>query len=135
MTNTEFEQVYYPRYNSKIQAIARKIAQRNDALADELYQEGLMALWQLNPKGATNNEDAYIRQAVKFRMIDYLRREHLARFESLTAHLERGDQVVRDEDTGETKLVTLRETHRRNTMLDDDESRAAVILEDRNEER
>lgn len=104
MTNEDFDEVYYPKYNSVIRAIARKLANTNDALTDDLYQEGLMALWLCNPQGAQRNQDAYIRQAVKFRMIDFLRREKLADKESLDLQLEHGRQVVRGDD-GALSLV------------------------------
>jgi DNA-directed RNA polymerase specialized sigma24 family protein len=129
LTNEAFEQIYYPRYESVIRAIARKVGQRNEALIEDLYQEGLIALWDLDPAQAARNEDAYIRQAVKFRMIDYMRRERPALYESLTAHLERGEQVVRDEDTGHVRIVGARETRRRVPFPDEDDSRAAHILE------
>jgi DNA-directed RNA polymerase specialized sigma24 family protein len=93
MTNEEFE-AYLPKYDLTIRAIARKLAQTNDTLAEDLYQEGLIALWNCTPRRAKNNPDAYIRQAVKFRMIDYLRRERIYMTESLEARLERGEQLV-----------------------------------------
>lgn len=129
VTNAEFEQEYYPKYKAKIRAIARKIAQQNDALVDDLFQEGCVALWELDLTQANTNLDAFIRQAVKFRMIDFMRRERPKLYESLTAHLERGDQVIRDEDTGEVRLLTVRETHRRSLLLDEEDSRAASLLE------
>lgn len=98
MTHEEFNEVYYPKYNSTIKAIARKLAITHDALADDLYQEGLMALWLCTPAAAHKNPDAYIRQAIRFRMIDFLRREKISNFESLDHHLEKGRQVVRGDD-------------------------------------
>ena len=97
MTNQEFEQLYYPKYNTVIRAIARKLAQTNDTLAEDLYQEGLIALWKCDPRKAKDNLDAFIRQAVKFRMIDCLRRERLKMTESLDARLEGIEQLVMDE--------------------------------------
>lgn len=111
MTHDDFNEVYFPKYSSVIRAIARKLANTNDSLADDLYQEGLMALWLCNPKGAKRNQDAYIRQAVKFRMIDFLRREKLADKESLDLHLEHGRQVVRGDD-GNVNLVRHRKLRR-----------------------
>jgi DNA-directed RNA polymerase specialized sigma24 family protein len=89
-----FEQTYLPKYDLVIRAIARKLAQTNDTLAEELYQEGIIALWNCDPSKARDNPDAYIRQALKFRMIDYLRRERIYHTESLDARLERGEQLV-----------------------------------------
>jgi DNA-directed RNA polymerase specialized sigma24 family protein len=103
MTNEQFENEYYPRYNSVIRAIARKLAQTNDVLAEECYQEGLIALWNCDPSRARDNPDAYIRQAVKFRMIDHLRKERLYNIESLEARLELGDQLV--SELGDLALV------------------------------
>lgn len=114
MTNAEFERVYYPKYDTIIRAIARKLANKNDALMEDLYQEGLIALWKLEPRYAKDNVDAYIRQSVKFRMIDFVRKERPALYDSLTGHLERGDQVIKDEDTGEIRLLSVRDNHRRN---------------------
>jgi DNA-directed RNA polymerase specialized sigma24 family protein len=111
MTHDEFNEVYYPKYNSVIRAIARKLANTNDTLAEDLYQEGLLALWLCNPKGAQRNKDAYIRQAVKFRMIDYLRKEKLMSQESLDYHLESGRQIIRGAD-GATRIVRYRDKSR-----------------------
>jgi len=96
MTNEEFERIYLPKYDLVIRAIARKLAQTNDTLAEDLYQEGLIALWNCTPHRARDNPDAYIRQALKFRMIDYLRKERIYATESLEARLERGEQLVMD---------------------------------------
>lgn len=119
MTNTEFEKVYYPKYESVIKAIARKIAHRNDALMDDLISEGMIALWKLEPTKAKDNPDAYIRQAIKFRMIDWMRREKPAMYESLTRLLENGDQLVQDPDTNEVLLVRGLEQNRRVSKEDD----------------
>lgn len=117
MTNEEFETLYMPKYNLVIRAIARKLATTNDNLADELYQEGLIALWNCNPSRARDNKDAYIRQAVKFRMIDYLRRERIYNTESLEARLERGEQLVFD-NSGGFDLVVPRKLKRRDVSQD-----------------
>jgi DNA-directed RNA polymerase specialized sigma24 family protein len=96
MTTEEFETFYFPKYDLTIRAIARKLAHTNDTLAEDLYQEGLVALWNCVPERARDNRDAYIRQSVKFRMIDYLRRERIYILESLDARLENGQQIVAD---------------------------------------
>lgn len=103
MTNEQFDQ-YYVRYGTVIRAIARKVAQHNTAVYDDLVQEGAIALWLCTPEKARDNEDAFIRQAVKFRMIDYLRKMKPKRFRSLTQAIENGAQLVRDEATGELHL-------------------------------
>ena len=124
MTNEEFENTYLPKYDLVIRAIARKLAQTNDTLAEDLYQEGLIALWNCKPHRARDNPDAYIRQALKFRMIDYLRRERIYATESLEARLERGEQLVMDV-AGSFDLVIPRERlktkNQKPTAQDDDE--------------
>lgn len=75
MTNEQFETEFYPKYKSTIQAIARKLARENDDLVEELFQEGCIAMLNCKPEKAKTNQSAFIRQAIKFRMIDYLRRE------------------------------------------------------------
>lgn len=93
MRRREFERHYYPKYQASIRAIARKLAQRDDELAQDLEQEGAFALLLLNPDLATSNADAWIRQALKNRMVDYLRKQNPGRYESLDARLEAGDQL------------------------------------------
>lgn len=107
MTNEDFAE-YYPRYGGVIRAIARKLAQRDDELVLDLEQEGAMALLFLNPKLATTNPDAWIRQAIKNRMIDYLRKLNPQKYESLDARLASGDQVHQSYTGGELFLVTHR---------------------------
>jgi DNA-directed RNA polymerase specialized sigma24 family protein len=104
MTNEEFEATYYPKYKSVIRAIARKLAMTNDALVEDLYQEGLVALWNCQPRLARDNPDAFIRQSVKFRMIDFLRKEKLSSTESLDARMEVGEEIV-ERAPGELALV------------------------------
>lgn len=106
MTNDEFTNVYFPRYEGVIRAIARKLAYRNDALMEDLYSEGTIALWKVNPKKAKDNPDAYIRQAIKFRMIDRIRKERPGQMESLDLLLDHGHQVVYDEDA-ETPILLM----------------------------
>lgn len=118
MTNDEFERIYLPKYELVIRAIARKLAQTNDTLAEDLYQEGLIALWNCTPNRARDNPDAYIRQALKFRMIDYLRRERIYSIESLEARLERGEQLVEGIDGG-IDLVAPREPRRPSVSVKD----------------
>lgn len=124
MTNEEFESVYYPKYHAVIKAIARKLAHKNDALMEDLVSEGLIALWKLDPHKARDNPDAYIRQAVKFRMIDWVRKERPNMYESLTPYLDRGDQVVQDSDTQQARLVRVHEVHRRAVFEDEDYARS-----------
>lgn len=62
-------------------------------------------------------------------MTDYIRRERPAYYESLTARIERGEQVIQDADTGELRIVGVRDTRRRNPANEEEDSRAALILE------
>jgi DNA-directed RNA polymerase specialized sigma24 family protein len=107
MTNDEFEKVYFPKYDLTIRAISRKLGQTNDTLVEDLYQEGMIALWNCDPQRARDNPDAYIRQAIKFRMIDFLRRERVSEIESLDARLENGEQLTLD-PAGDLGLVARR---------------------------
>lgn len=108
MRNKEFSQYYYPRYNTIITAIARKLGGTDDDLVDDLEQEGRIALLALDPSRATSNEDAWIRQALKNRMVDMLRKYNPRIYESLTRLLENGDQLERDEATGDVRLLSSR---------------------------
>lgn len=94
---------YLPRYINDIQAIARKLAKRDQELFEDLVQEGRIALWGLNPKKARDNEDAWIRQAIYNKMVSFLRRERRRVFDSLDSLLERGAQVM--ESDGEAHMV------------------------------
>lgn len=92
MRRRDFEK-FYKRYAPSIRAIARKLAQRDDELVQDLEQEGALALLLLNPARATTNPDAWIRQALKNRMVDYLRKLKLQKYDSLDGRLDNGDQV------------------------------------------
>ena len=96
--------VRYARYRTVIIAIARKLARDNDDLVDDLCQEGAVCLWKLDFSKARTNPDSMARQAIKFRMIDYLRRNDLRRMESLDRRMESGDQLEQDICTGELRL-------------------------------
>lgn len=104
MKRTDFDQ-YYERYRSVITAIARKLAGRDDDLVADLEQEGAIALWNLNPGIAVTNLDAMVRQAIKFRQIDYLRRQNPQQYESLDGLLEGGNQLESD-PLGGSRLVS-----------------------------
>lgn len=138
MTNDEFTHVYYPKYSAVIKAIARKLAQRNDALMEELVSEGMIALWKVEPAKARDNPDAFIRQAIKFRMIDWMRKERPDSSESLTPYLERGDQVVYDPDSNQPRMLRVRERSHKD-YFDDNEEHGRRIdpadLQERDRER
>jgi len=87
---------YYERYLPAIKGIARKLAGSDNELAEDLEQQGALELLQLQPAKATRNESAWIRQALKRRMIDFLRKYNPAIYQSLDARLENGDQVERN---------------------------------------
>lgn len=108
MRTREFEK-FYKRYRATITAIARKLVGSDDEMVQDLEQEGAMALMKLDPRRATTNADAWIRQAIKNRMIDYLRKNkppHI-RLESLDARLESGDQLEQY-PSGDFHLITSR---------------------------
>lgn len=121
MTNEQFTDVYYPKYAAVIKAIARKLAQRNDALMEELVSEGMIALWKVDPAKARDNPDAFIRQAIKFRMIDWMRKERPDASESLSPYLERGDQVVYDPDTNQPRMLRVSGNRNHRDYLYDNE--------------
>lgn len=129
MTNEQFEQKYYPKYAAVIRAIARKVGQKNDSLVEDLEQEGAIALWQLDVSKAKDNEDSYIRQAIKFRMIDFVRKERPGIYESLSAHLDKGDQLIKDAHTGEMRLLSTREKKKKQPIYEDDEWRVPGVVE------
>jgi len=109
MNNAMFNR-YYEKYfvvDKSIQRLARKLAKNDRALYEDLVQVGLIALWKLNPKNAVRNEDAWIRQALKRRMIDFLRKDRPKdiRLDSLDARLAAGDQLEKDPETGQFHLV------------------------------
>jgi DNA-directed RNA polymerase specialized sigma24 family protein len=97
---------YWPKYQSVIRAIARKLGQKDDDLVKDLEQEGALALWLLKPALANKNPDSWIRQAIKNRMIDFLRKLNPRKYESLDARLEAGDQL--ESNDGELTLFTNR---------------------------
>jgi DNA-directed RNA polymerase specialized sigma24 family protein len=90
---------YYPKYRTAIAGIARKLGGRDDELVRDLEQEGALALLQLDPARATKNADAWVRQAMKNRMVDFLRKYNPRLYESLDARLEAGDQLEQSEGT------------------------------------
>lgn len=107
--DTQQAEVYYHRYITPIRGIARKFAGSDDALMEDLVQEGCLALMRLDPSKARVNENAWIRQALKHRMVDFLRKYRPQRYESLDARFESGDQLERLED-GELLLRSTRHT-------------------------
>lgn len=105
MTNREFEEVYYPKYKDAIAALARRFEHTDASLVEDLEQEGAIALWSLDLRRVKKNEASYIKQAVAFRMVDFLRKERPARFESLDAELLSWVRMEVDEDTGLLRIV------------------------------
>lgn len=96
MTNEEFEQEYYPRYKTRIAAIARRYARRDDALFDDLFQCGCIKLWSLDVSRAVANVDSYVSKAVARAMVDHLRQLDPRKYASLEALLAAGGQLVED---------------------------------------
>lgn len=94
MTFDDLEQ----KYRRIIRAIAVKLGHRFPGVLPDLEQEGRIALWKLNLTTVTTNEDSYIRNAIRNRMIDYLRREHLRNLWSLDWLLKHGWELEREGD-------------------------------------
>ncbi|TFH49106.1 MAG: sigma-70 family RNA polymerase sigma factor, partial [Lysobacterales bacterium] len=105
MRRKQFD-AYYAKYLPAIRAIARKLAHKDDALAEDLEQEGAWALLKLDPSRAKTNESAWVRRAVHNRMVDFLRRYNPKVYVSLDARFEAGDQLEQSEDTGELTLFS-----------------------------
>jgi RNA polymerase sigma factor (sigma-70 family) len=103
MTNEQFE-TYYKIYHSDIQAIARRFARTDEDLFDDLFQEGRLALLAFDPAKVHSNEKACVLQAVRNRIIDWLRAEKRDRTESLNALIANGDQITADDD-GKPRLA------------------------------
>lgn len=93
MTNAEFEGIY-PIYKNDIRAIARKLAKRDNDLFEDLCSIGSIALWNLDLSKATQNVPAFVKSAIKARMIDFLRKERSYSKESLNTLLALGHQVT-----------------------------------------
>ncbi len=108
MMDNEMFSEYYEKYHEKdrtIQGIARKLAKSDYELYQDLIQIGLETLWKLDPEKAKTNKDAWIRQAMRFRMIDHLRKLKLRKVESLDRRLENGEQIEVDSITGDIRLI------------------------------
>ena len=111
MTNQRF-QILEVAYRPVITAIATKLTRAHDYDADliaDLEQEGRICLSTLKLSNARYNTDAYIRQAMKLRMIDFLRKQHLDRFVSLTDLCDNQGCDVMQDDFGRTQVVRTRD--------------------------
>lgn len=93
------------KYERAIKGMARNLAKTDDGLTEDLEQVGRFALSQLDPKRATRNRDAYIRQALYNRMRDFLREYNPQIYESLDHRMACGDQLEQL-PTGEFYLIT-----------------------------
>lgn len=105
MTNRQFEKTYYPKYKSIITAIARKYAGPDQDLFEDLVSAGMLGLLSADLRKPFKSEDAFLRQIIRNKVIDHLRWLAPERFERLDRHLAEGDQVVKDEDSGEIRMV------------------------------
>jgi DNA-directed RNA polymerase specialized sigma24 family protein len=103
MNSRDFNR-YYAQYRCVITAMARKLVGSDHDLVEDLEQIGAIALWKLNPANAKTNVDAWIRQSIKYRQIDYLRKLNPQMYCSLDAAMERGDQLEQDPISGELIL-------------------------------
>lgn len=104
MTKKQFEK-YYQRYGGIITAIARKYAGADADLFDDLVSAGTVGLWEVDLRRPFKNEDAFIRQIIRNKVIDHLRWLAPGRFKRLDRFVAQGDQVIKDEVTGEIMLV------------------------------
>lgn len=93
------------RYRDVIEGIARKFAGPELDLFDDLVSVGMIALWELDTSKATRNVDAFIRNAIRNRLVDHLRWLDPERFDRLDEHLAGGAQVITDPETGEPRLT------------------------------
>jgi DNA-directed RNA polymerase specialized sigma24 family protein len=116
VTNDEFDEIY-PQFKSVITALARKIVGGDDELVKDLEQEGAMNLFLLDLSKAKTNRNSWIRQALKYRMYDYLRDFNPGMYESLDARLERGAQIETDAN-GDVHLITT--FHKVPKLVEDD---------------
>ena len=107
MTHDVFERILV-QYGPIIAAIARKLAGRDEYLVEELVQEGRISLWGLKLSRVRKNKDSYVRNAIRFRMVDHLRRYRSSRMDSLEFHAEMGRQIEKDSRTGIVRFVDLR---------------------------
>ena len=92
-------------FESSMRGIAHKLAGRDATLVEDLVQVGHLALLSLDLRKAKRNTDAYIRQSMKFRMIDHLRKMRPRDYWPLDAFLEDGHDLVYDDDTGEVCMT------------------------------
>lgn len=107
MDDKRFNEVYLPKYRDVIEALARKIARRDQDLYEDLVQVGMIKLWELEPYNATQNEDAWIRAALYKNMISARRKEKRRPLESLEFMIDKGAQIIALE-TGEPHLIAPR---------------------------
>lgn len=94
MTDDQFA-LLYPKYAASIRAIARKFGNADDALVQDLEQEGRICLWRLDISKAVANPDSYIRNAIRNKIIDFLRKENSGRYDSLDERMEFGEELER----------------------------------------
>jgi RNA polymerase sigma factor (sigma-70 family) len=104
MTNKQFT-TYIKKYENVIQAIARKFAASDQDLFDDLVQVATIGLYEADLRRPYKNEDAFLRQVIRNKVIDHLRWLDNKRFERLDQRLSSGDQVVKDDITGEVTFV------------------------------
>lgn len=103
MNNREFRR-YHVKYKSVIQAIARKYAGADQDLFDDLVQVATIGLLDADLRRPYKNEDAFLRQVIRNKVVDHLRWLDYKDFDSLDQRLAQGDQIVKDFD-GEITFV------------------------------
>jgi RNA polymerase sigma factor (sigma-70 family) len=119
VTDAEYNALY-ATYQSAIKAIARKYGNTDEGLVEDLEQEGMICLWKLDISKATVNPDSYVRNALRNRMIDFLRRENPLRHDSLDQRLSDGEDIERLPD-GKLILTLRRQDNMVDLWRDNDE--------------
>lgn len=105
MTNEEFTSRYWPKYRNAIEAIARKTARSDADLYDDLVAVGTIALLTLVPEKARTNQDAFIRNCIRNKIVDHMRWLNRRDFDRLDVYLAHQHDLVQDPISGEPMLV------------------------------
>lgn len=100
MTEDEFK-FYYEHYYVQTRYIpnmAKKLSLGDRELYQDLKQSALLILWSLNPRKASRNVDAWIRQAIKFAMYRELKVQAPEKYLRLDMLLAKGGNIEDTED-------------------------------------
>lgn len=99
MTNLRWQD-----YEKAVRGIARKYAKNNEELFLDLVNTGWVTVLRLDTTKAHTNLRTYVLQAVKFRMIDYLRITKPLKAYRLEAFVSSGAQWCQDK-TGDIRYI------------------------------